>query len=122
MKYYSFSNLTVHPFPTIADLNNPWIFGGVQVLINVSCHDYPKEILDAIESKGIRWYHFGGISIPILKWVHVFLKKPICVLNCLEVEHYSLVNTYQVYDYQNTLCVMDVLMSFLIWIIQQLLR
>ena len=59
MKNYSFSNLAVRPFPTIADLNNPWIFGGVQVLINVSGHEYHEEVLKAIESKGIRWYIFG---------------------------------------------------------------
>ena len=58
MKNYSFSNLTVRPFPTISDLNNPWIFGGVQVLINVSGHEYPKDVIKAIEAKGIRWYHF----------------------------------------------------------------
>lgn len=58
MKNYSFSNLIVRPFPTMADLNNPWIFGGVQVLINVSGHEYTKDLLKVIEAKGIRWYHF----------------------------------------------------------------
>ena len=58
MKNYSFSNLIVRPFPTTADLNNPWIFGGVQVLINVSGHEYTKDLLKVIEAKGIRWYFF----------------------------------------------------------------
>ena len=58
MKNYSFSNLTVRSFPTIADLNNPWIFGGVRVIINVSDWIYPEQILKAIEAKGIHWYHF----------------------------------------------------------------
>ena len=58
MKNYSFSNLTVRTFPTIADLNNPWIFGGVRVIINVSDWIYPEQILKAIEEKGIHWYHF----------------------------------------------------------------
>ena len=58
MKYYSFANLIVRPFPTMADLINPWIFGGVQVLINVSGHEYTKDLLKVIEAKGIRWYFF----------------------------------------------------------------
>lgn len=58
MKNYSFSILAVRPFPTIADLNNPWIFGCIHVIINVSDHEYPKDILKAIEAKGIRWFHF----------------------------------------------------------------
>lgn len=58
MRNYSFSKLTVRGFPTILELNHPYIYGGVQVMINVSEKEYPKEILDIIETRGIRWYHF----------------------------------------------------------------
>ena len=58
MKTYSFSNLFVRGFPTLLELNHPYIYGGVQVIINVSGHEYPKDILETIEAKGIRWYHF----------------------------------------------------------------
>ncbi len=58
MKAYTFTNLTVRPFPTMADLNNPWIFGGVQVIINVSGHDYSDEIKQLLSAKGIELYWF----------------------------------------------------------------
>ena len=58
MKIYSFSNLIVRGFPTVQELNHPYIYGGVKVIINVSEHDYPDSILKEIECKEIRWYHF----------------------------------------------------------------
>lgn len=58
MKIYSFANLTVRNFPTIPELNHPYIYGGVQLIVNVSGHEYPKEILKIIQDKGIEWYHF----------------------------------------------------------------
>lgn len=58
MRIYSFAKLSVRPFPTLFEINHPYIFGGVQTVINVSETSYPKEILDAFQSRGIRWYHF----------------------------------------------------------------
>jgi len=58
MKSYTFSNLTVRPFPTVADLNNLWIFGGVQAIINVSGHDYSDEVKKLLSDKGVEPYWF----------------------------------------------------------------
>lgn len=58
MKTYTFAKLSVRGFPTILELNHPYIYGDVQVIINVSGHDYPEDVLSVIKSKNIRWYHF----------------------------------------------------------------
>lgn len=36
MKKYDFANVIVRPFPTISDVSNPYIFGGIKSVINVS--------------------------------------------------------------------------------------
>lgn len=36
MKKYDFAKITVRPFPTISDVANPYIFGGIKSVINVS--------------------------------------------------------------------------------------
>lgn len=36
MRKYDFANIIVRPFPTIADVSNPYIFGGIKSVINVS--------------------------------------------------------------------------------------
>lgn len=52
MKSYPFAKLTVTGFPNTADIHNKWIFTpDVKVVINVSCHDYPKEISSALNSR-----------------------------------------------------------------------
>jgi len=58
MKSYSFANLTVRGFPTELDMNNPWIYGSVQVMVNVCEHEYPPEILKIIRERGIECYNF----------------------------------------------------------------
>lgn len=51
MKIYSFAELVVRCFPTVQELDNPYIYGDVQVIINVSGHEYPEDILSIIESR-----------------------------------------------------------------------
>ena len=36
MRKYDFANITVRPFPTISDVLNPYIFGEIKSVINVS--------------------------------------------------------------------------------------
>jgi len=58
MKYYSFSNLILTHFPSREDLANPYIFKGVQAIINVSRKEYPEEILNELVSRRIEMYHY----------------------------------------------------------------
>ena len=66
MKSYPFSKLIVTGFPNVADLNNKWIFPlDVKVIINVSGHDYPKEIASVLNSRGIKM-HSRSASFPVI--------------------------------------------------------
>ena len=59
MKSYPFANLIVTGFPTMADLNNKWIFPlDVKVIINVSGHEYSKDVAAILSRRGVKTYHF----------------------------------------------------------------
>ncbi|MBQ2036582.1 MAG: dual specificity protein phosphatase family protein [Alistipes sp.] len=58
MKIYKFAKISARCFPTIADLNNPWIFpADVAVVISVTPH-YEAKIVDDLKVKGIDFYHY----------------------------------------------------------------
>lgn len=58
MKIYKFAKISARCFPTIADLNNPWIFpADVAVVISVTPH-YESKVVEAMQAKGISFYHF----------------------------------------------------------------
>ena len=58
MRFYPFAKIAARCFPTMADLNNPWIFPkDVALVINVSKYFDPK-IAKAIEDKHIVYLHF----------------------------------------------------------------
>ena len=58
MRFYPFAKIAARCFPTMADLNNPWIFSkDVALVINVSKYFDPK-IAKAIEDKHIEYLHF----------------------------------------------------------------
>ena len=57
MRFYKFAKIAARNFPTVADLNNPWIFSeDVAVVINVSQFQKP-EIVEMIKAKGIEYFH-----------------------------------------------------------------
>lgn len=57
MKIYKFAPISARCFPTMADLNNPWIFPkDVAVVVSVTPH-YDANIVEAIQDKGIDFYH-----------------------------------------------------------------
>ena len=57
MKTYSFAPISAREYPTIALLDNPYIWGGVKYCVNVSEKPYPEEIVSAMKEKGIYWIH-----------------------------------------------------------------
>ena len=58
MKTYSFAKIVVRGFPTMAELNNPYIYTpDVKVVLNVSEHEYPKEIEEEFNRRGVRMEH-----------------------------------------------------------------
>ncbi len=54
MKSYDFARIQARPFPTAAELGNPYIYGRVKYVLNVSDKDYPKEIAEGMARLGIR--------------------------------------------------------------------
>ena len=58
MKIYKFSKISARCFPTIADINNPWIFQeDIGLVINVSQHTN-DDIANILKLKGIKYLHF----------------------------------------------------------------
>ena len=44
MDKYKFAEISTRPFPSILDVENPWIFGKTGVVINVSEHEDQRVI------------------------------------------------------------------------------
>ena len=57
MRTYQFAPIAAREYPTLHLLENPYIWGGVGFVLNVSEKPYPPEIVKAMKVKGIRWEH-----------------------------------------------------------------
>ena len=57
MKRYSFAPVQARPFPTLHELDNPWIFGNVRSIINVS-ERTSEALITEYERRGIAYHHF----------------------------------------------------------------
>ena len=58
MKTYDFARIQARPFPTAAELKNPYIYGRVRYVLNVSETEYPEEIEKGMKELGIQAFHF----------------------------------------------------------------
>lgn len=56
MKRYDFAKVFTRPRPTVCDLDNKWIFGGIKCVINVSTNS-TVDLLEEYRRRGIE-YHF----------------------------------------------------------------
>ena len=57
MKSYKFAKVSVMGLPTVYDVGNMFIFGGVTHLINVSGHEYTKEVQTSLREHGVSVYN-----------------------------------------------------------------
>ncbi len=57
MKSYCFAPIAAREYPTIALLDNPYIWGGVRFCVNVSEKPYPVELAKALANHGIEWIY-----------------------------------------------------------------
>lgn len=55
MKLYSFAPIAAREYPTIALLDNPYIWGEVRFCVNVSEKPYPVNLVRAMAERGIDW-------------------------------------------------------------------
>ena len=85
MKIYKFANISARSFPTIADLNNPWIFqDDVAAVISVTPR-FDANIVKQIQTKGIEFHHFPlEEEIDDIGWDNV--KKAVKVLLQLNIQ------------------------------------
>ena len=58
MKRYEFAEIGVMSMPTVCDVRNKYIFGGVRHVVNVSGQRYSKDIQYALNERGILTYEF----------------------------------------------------------------
>ena len=58
MKTYQFAEIQARPFPYLAEVKNPYIYGRVGYGINVSETEYPAEIREELERQGKLLWHF----------------------------------------------------------------
>ena len=57
MKTYDFARIQARSFPTAAELKNPYIYGHVRYVLNVSDVKYPEEIEKGMNELGIQTYY-----------------------------------------------------------------
>lgn len=69
MRIYTFAKVAARNFPTMSDINNPYIFSqDVRHVINVSENEHPEHITKRLQEKGISAVHIplkedvGGMS------------------------------------------------------------
>ena len=57
MRSYPFAPIAAREYPSVRNLDHPYIWGGVALAVNVSEKPYSLEIAKKMEEKGIRWIH-----------------------------------------------------------------
>lgn len=64
--------LQARSFPTLEELHNPYIYGRVAIVVNVSERKYPEEILHEFKRMGIRCHHYPLVETPgDMGWTNV---------------------------------------------------
>ena len=58
MKTYQFAKIQARPYPNMAEIRNPYIYGKAGCVINVSEKEYPAEIREELERQGKLLRHF----------------------------------------------------------------
>ena len=58
MKAYQFARIQVRPFPSLAEVRNPFIYGRAGCVVNVSEKGYSKELRKELELQGLQIWHF----------------------------------------------------------------
>ena len=62
MKTYQFARIQARPFPTLAEVRNPFIYGRAGCVVNVSEKGYPEELRKELELHRLQLWHFPLIE------------------------------------------------------------
>lgn len=81
MRKYDFANIIVRPFPTKSDVSNPYIFGGIKCVINVSEKE-DTYLTDYYKSHSITYHHFPiKECVPDMGWSNILKCVKIIIHN-----------------------------------------
>lgn len=81
MRKYDFANITVRPFPTVSDVSNPYIFGGIKSVINVSEKEDVR-LLNYYKANSITYYHLPiKECVPNMGWSNILKCAKIIIDN-----------------------------------------
>ncbi|WP_356911136.1 hypothetical protein [uncultured Muribaculum sp.] len=71
MKKYDFANIIVRPFPTKSDVSNPYIFGEIKSVINVSEKE-DTYLIDYYKAHSITYHSFPlKECVPDIGWSNI---------------------------------------------------
>ena len=73
MRTYPFAPIAAREYPTIALLDNPYIWGGVRFCVNVSEKPYPVELAKALADHGIDWIYCPISEEPGAQWLDALM-------------------------------------------------
>lgn len=63
MKRYEFADVLVMSMPTVWDVRNKYIFGGVRHIVNVSGQIYSRDLQKALKDSGVLVHEFPLVEI-----------------------------------------------------------
>lgn len=73
MRTYPFAPIAAREYPTIALLDNPYIWDGVRFCVNVSEKPYPVELAKALADHGIDWIYCPISEEPGAQWLDALM-------------------------------------------------
>lgn len=91
MKKYDFANIIVRPFPTKSDVSNPYIFGEIKSVINVS-EKKDTYLINYYKAHSITYHHFPiKECVPDMGWSNILKCTEILIdninKNCPTIVH-----------------------------------
>ena len=92
MKTYTFAQLQARSFPTMIEAHNPYIYGRVKVVVNVSEQDYPRALSREFKRMGITCYHFPLVETGTDMGFGNILKAVLALENADQSGHYAVVH------------------------------
>ena len=92
MKTYTFAQLQARSFPTMMEAHNPYIYGRVKVVVNVSEQDYPRSLSREFKRMGITCYHFPLVETGTDMGFENILKAVLALENADQSGHYAVVH------------------------------
>ena len=69
MKIYTFASIVVREFPACTPLDRPYLWGGIQLCINLTEEPYSRPFQKALSDQGVDWVHCPVSEEPGSEWL-----------------------------------------------------